>query len=137
MSLVVSGAFSETIPKQSAVACGTTLSSDAGIDVVFLTTEGEAVASVDLAIDDVMKDETGSGFPATLRVRHTDQRSWTVSDCAAEVLAHAYQEADEMFDYHRISGTLACGSPAESNSGMDAELAIESFAFVCTVPWTR
>jgi hypothetical protein len=91
---------------------------------------------VDLSLDAVKKDETGSGFPAEIDVEHTDQRSWTATGCEVDVLAHAYRESDELFDHHRIAGTAVCPIPATSTSG-EPELQIDAFAFVCTVPWTK
>lgn len=136
MSVALSGAWDETIPKSSSIACATTLSSDAGIDAGFLTTADETLHYVGLVIDDVKKDETGGGFPAELELTHTDQRKWTASGCTAEVTAHAHAGSDGLFDLHRIAGTVGCDTPATSDGG-DPPLTVASFAFVCSVPWTK
>jgi hypothetical protein len=136
MSIALSGAWNETIPKSSSIACATNLSSDAGIDAGFLPTAGETTHYVGLAIDDVKKDETGAGFPAELQITHTDQRKWTASGCTATVTAHALAGSDGLFDLHRIAGSVGCETAATSDGG-DAPLTVESFAFVCSVPWTK
>ena len=137
MSIAVSGAWDETIAKTAPIACATTLSSGAGIDATFITTEGELLESVSLRVDQIGKDETGGGFPTELELRHGDQRRWTASDCTADVLTHAYADSDELFDYHRIAGTAACPTPATADDPTSPALTITSFAFVCRVPWTR
>jgi hypothetical protein len=135
MSLAVSGAVDATIAQDSAIACVTQLSSGAGIDAGFLTIGGETIQHVDLVVDDVEKDATGAGFPAELEIVLADQRRWTASSCTADVLAHGFDHSDELFDHHRIAGTLTCTAPATSAAG--PALTVESFAFVCTVPWTK
>src|SRR5690606_20662018 len=56
-------------------ACAIQHSFDTGIDVVYLSVGSDTVKSVDLKIDDVARGETGV-FPATLRIKHSDDRVW-------------------------------------------------------------
>ncbi len=130
-----SGGVEASISAQDSIACATQLSSTAGIEAGFLATDGGPVQSVDLAVDTLQKAQTGQAFPATLQVHDTDGRSWKADVCNVDILSQTLDSKDSFSENYRTAGKGECSS-ATTTFGSDPEVAVGSFAFVATVPWT-
>jgi hypothetical protein len=139
-ALALDGALTSSLPpSRSSTACSSQTSFDSGIDVGFAFVESE-LSHVDLAVDDVLEGETGSGFPARLEIVHDDGRAWRGQDCTAEIGEHAHVGPGELgWERYRLTGSVACESAASVGVGdggaSDDALEVESFTFVVTLSW--
>ena len=133
LALSLSGDASDALTSKSSLACAISHSGDAGIDVGYLQTSG-AIKSVDLSIAAITKGETGAGFPATLTIHHSDDRSWKADECTVSVTDHAFREAVEFGDAYHVVGTGECASPALDDEG--GSVTVAPFKFIVHAIWS-
>jgi hypothetical protein len=141
-ALALDGALTSSVPpSRSSTACSSQTSFDSGIDVGFAFVESE-LSRVELAVDDVLEGETGSGFPARLEIVHDDGREWRGQGCTAEISEHAHVGPGELgWERYRLRGSVACERAASVSAGggdagaSEDALELESFTFVVTLSW--
>jgi hypothetical protein len=94
------------------------------------------VTTVTIAVDDVEKGKTGTGFPADVRVRDESGNEWHTIECTADISAHTFSKNDGFADQYQAAGSGTCTGPASSGGG-EPDVNVGSFAFVAVVGWTK
>lgn len=113
-------------------ACLTSFAGSSSIDGSFVFLSGP-IDTVELEIDDVDMGETGSTFPAMVRVTARDGGRWT-GTCAAAVTGHVLYGPAELGDRYRAEGTVTCATPLVSDDGSPAAT-VTHLDFVMTSTW--
>jgi hypothetical protein len=122
-------------PSNSSTACASQTSLGSGIATGFLFVESE-LSRVELEVDDVLEGETGSAFPARLRIVHDDGREWLGERCTAELAEHEHVGPGELgWELYRVVGSVACDGAASIRDGSAPALQVQSFDFVVTLSW--
>lgn len=136
VSVALSGGVEQTLKGADSVACATQLSSGSGIEAGFLPAGDGPVTTVTIAVDDVEKGKTGTGFPADVRVRDESGTEWHTIECTADISAHTFSKNDGFADQYQTAGSGECTSPAKSGDGKP-DVNVGSFAFVAVVGWAQ
>jgi hypothetical protein len=117
-----------------APACAIPFGGDTGILMLYLPL-GEPIAGVTVDVDEVTEGETGT-FPATVEVRHEDDREWTATACTVTIDEHSYQSEDDFSKEYLATGSGECASPAEPTGGdATGTVTVEPFAFRFAPHW--
>jgi hypothetical protein len=136
LSVTLSGGVEQTVKGDDSVACATQLSSGSGIEAGFLPVGDGPVTTVTIAVDDVEKGKTGTGFPADVRVRDENGKEWHTIECTADISAHTFTKNDGFGDQYQTAGSGECTGPA-SSGGPEPDVNVGSFAFVAVVAWAQ
>ena len=133
LTLSVSGDFTGSVTEDRGAGCLIQHSFGAGIDVTYLPRGSGEPGRVDLSIDDVTQGETGEGFPATIRVRHSDERVWQANGCVVTIDVHEAHGTSEDGEDYRVAGSGTC--PSNATDGAEGSLTVAPFDFVVVVTW--
>jgi hypothetical protein len=134
LAIAVSGGLDASVSGSASTACATQLGLDQGMDVLFITLEGE-VASVGVVADDVAPGVTGDGYAAAVRVEQRDAGHWSTAACTLTVLENDFDMTVEFGDQYRTVGAIECSEAAQPEEGDGPALTIDSFELVVTVTW--
>ena len=135
----LSGDVLGTFDANKDLACLISHSFESGIDVVFIT--GEGASTVELGIDDVTEGQTGTAFPATIRLSLEDGGDYATptGGCTATVTEHQLEKTEMSaigeLRHYQVAGAAVCAEPAISSAPETGAITFDDVTFRIPAVW--